>query len=301
MSIATVADAIQALPNLLKEGLEVYKTLKDDMQRALGLKQYAEHLTNIVETFRKVNEYLNESEKAVLDKLNSAHRLAQEGLDKAAVVVTVIKEQSRTLVLVLDPSTTGTDQEKMFGACQYFATFAKAMEEKVKEAEDALREASDILHNAQSELTSIVNTLQRLQNQFIEERKKAEAEARREAYGGAAAGIILGPIGLILAYSIAAGVTEGHTIPEIEEDFKRQRKRMAGYIEGFEKMWEQTKELQEGLDGKRHKLIDIHGKLSATGALAETNMTSIPLLHFDLIRKNAQALVDECERFSAHQ
>ena len=62
-------------------------------------------------------------------------------------------------------------------------------------------------------------------------------------------------------------------------------------------MWEQMKELQEGLDGKRHEFIDIHGKLSATGALAETKLTSIPLLHFDLICKKAQALVDECERF----
>ena len=42
------AELVKALPELLKQGLEVYKTLKDDMSRELGLKQYAEHLSNIV-------------------------------------------------------------------------------------------------------------------------------------------------------------------------------------------------------------------------------------------------------------
>ena len=75
-----------------------------------------------------------------MEKLTAAHDRAQEGLDKASVVVTVIKEQSGALVSVLDPSAVGTDQEKMWAACQYFSGFAKDMEEKVKEAEDALRE-----------------------------------------------------------------------------------------------------------------------------------------------------------------
>ncbi|XFB08579.1 hemolysin E, partial [Azotobacter salinestris] len=36
---------------------------------------------------------------------------------------------------------------------------------------------------------------------------------RKEAYGGAAVGLVLGPFGLLISYSIAAGVLEGKLIP----------------------------------------------------------------------------------------
>ena len=294
------AELIQALPGLLKEGMKIYESLKDDMSRALGLKKYAEHLSNIVQTFKEVNEYLDDNEKAIMEKLTTAHARAQEGMDKAAVVVTVIKEQSGALVSVLDPSAVGTDQEKMWAACQYFSIFAKEMEEKVKEAEDALREASNILEGARNELLGIVKTLKRVQDLFVKEKEEAQAAAREEAYAGAAAGLIFGPIGLIISYSIAAGITEGLSVPNIEKDFQDQRDTISGYIKGFEDMSAETKALQEKLDAKRKQLIDIHGKLSTTGNLAGIPVRSIPVLHFNLVRKNAQALVEACERFIAN-
>ena len=48
---------------------------------------------------------------------------------------------------------------------------------------------------------------------------------------------------------------------------------------------------------KRKQLIDIHGKLSTTGSLAGIEVRSIAVL---LVRKNAQALVEACERFLAN-
>ena len=132
------------------------------MSRALGLKQYAEHLSNIVQTFKEVNKHLDDNEKAILEKLTAAHTKAQDGMFKAAVVVMLIKGQSAALVSILDPSATRTDQEKMWTACHYFSEFAKIMEVKVKEAEDALREAGNILQGAQNELRSLVNTLKRV-------------------------------------------------------------------------------------------------------------------------------------------
>ena len=291
---------IKAMPELLKQGLEVYNTLKDDMQKAMGLKQYAEHLSQIVQAFKEVNKYLDESEKAIIQKLTGAHDKAQEGLDKATVVVTVIKEQSNALASVLHPSGVGTDQEKMFAACQYFSSFAKDMEKKVEDAERALRDASNILEAAQNDLSSIVSTLKRVQDQFINEKKAAESKARAAAYGGAAAGLIFGPIGLIISYSIAAGVTEGLTIPDIEKDFETQRETITGYINGFKSMSAETKALQKKLDSKRKLLIDIHGKLSATATLTGTDVKSIAVIHFDLVRKNAKALVEACEKFLAN-
>ena len=269
------------------------------MGKALGLKQYAEHLSYIVQTFKEITKYLNENEKAVLDKLSKAHGLAEKGMDKATVVVTVIKEQSKALVSVLNTSAAGTDQEKLWAACQYFASFAKETEGAVKEAEDALRNASIVLEESQNDLLSIVNTLKRVQDQFIQEKKEAEAKAREGAYVGALAGLVFGPIGLIISYSVAVGVTEGLTIKNIEKDFNSQRETISGYIKGFENMSAETKALQEGLDAKRKLLIEIHAKLSTTGTLAGIEVKSIAVLHFNLVRKNAQELVEACERFLA--
>ena len=43
---------------------------------------------------------------------------------------------------------------------------------------------------------------------------------RKEAYAGAAAGVVAGPFGLIISYSIAAGVVEGKLIPELKNKLK---------------------------------------------------------------------------------
>ena len=38
MASTAAAAIVKDLPELLKQGLEIYKTLRDDMERALGLK-----------------------------------------------------------------------------------------------------------------------------------------------------------------------------------------------------------------------------------------------------------------------
>ena len=290
----------EPLPELLKAGLEVYRTLKDDMERALGLKRYADHLSDIVEKFKGVEQYLNNNEKAIQNKLKIAHSLTKEGLEKATVVVTVIKEQSNALVSVLDPSASGTKQEKMWAACQYFASFAKDIESKVNEAEGSLRRASGILHESQMELNSVVHTLQRLQEQFLHDKKRAiskkkESGLLKAVIGIAAAFVGGGPFAAVLG--VVGALEDNMSIHDIEKEFKKQRETISMHIRGFGTMSAETKALQERLDGKRQKLIDIHAKLSATGTLAGTKLESLPLIHFDLVRKKAKDLVKACETF----
>lgn len=43
---------------------------------------------------------------------------------------------------------------------------------------------------------------------------------RKEVYASAAAGVAAGPFGLIISYSIAAGVVEGKLIPELKKKLK---------------------------------------------------------------------------------
>lgn len=293
------AEVIKNAPELLKRGLETYKNLKQDMQRALGLKQYAEHLQQITQVMKEVNQHLDSKEKELVGKLEEAYSLSEKGMDKATVVVSVIKEQGSILAQLLSRSGPGSDQEKMFAACASFSTFAKEVESKLTEAEDALRDASTKLMSTQNSINSIVNTLERVQNNFINEKKAAVAKQRAEAYGGAAAGLLFGPIGLIISYSIAAGVAEGLNIPEIEQDFKRQRDTISQYIKGFDDMHSETKALSATLKTKRDQLIAVHGKLSAAGSLAGQArlIRAIPLVYLPNIRMSVEALVKACEEF----
>ena len=111
---------LESAPELLKLGLEVYDTLKTEMQKALGFKAYAEHLSHITLILKEVNRHLDDKERAIVEKLDEAYRHSQEGIDKASVVVSVIKEQSNTLVLVLSESAPGTDERENVGGLPIF-------------------------------------------------------------------------------------------------------------------------------------------------------------------------------------
>ena len=294
----STAALVQSIPSLLEQGLNVYNTLREEIQKALGLKAYAEHMTRITQTLKEVNKYLDENEQKIAKKLDEAYNLTQKGLEKATVVVSVIREQCSALSLVLSDVVPGQKYDKLWAACQYFSTFAKDIEVKVNEAQDALREASGELYSARNDIRSIIKTLKRVHEEYIEERKAAEAAARAGAYPSALAGLLAGPIGLIISFSIAAAVTEAHTIPKIEEDFANQRKIISGYIDGFENMYSETETLQKRLDEKRDQLIDIHAKLSATGSLAgNTALSAMPLLHFATVRSAVEDLQKACEEF----
>ena len=285
----------QEMPDLLKQGLSIYESLKEKMQRALGFKEYAEQLSHITQALSGVNQHLDEKERAIVETLDEAYDVAQEAMRKATLVVSIIREQSNALVEILSEAMPFSGGYKMWSACMYFSGFAKEIESKVKEAEEALEKASKALFNSLDDIKSIIDTLKRVHDHFIAEKRAAEAHARAVAYGSAIVGLLAGPIGLVISYSIAAGVTEGLTIPQIEENFAQQREKMAGYISGFEKMYTETEELKKEIDEKLLLLIEIHGKLSTTGSMAKTAAThQMPV---DIIRSVAEDLVQACDVF----
>ena len=94
----------------LVKGLDFYKNLTVG---AVGLKQYAIHLSNAVDYIKweAIDEYLDDNEKEALDELSSGLSQVQEALVKAARGVTVIKERSNALLLVLNLTAIKTEEE----------------------------------------------------------------------------------------------------------------------------------------------------------------------------------------------
>ena len=320
----TEATPTETFPDFLKQGLEVYEALKSDVQRALGLQKYAEHLST-------ATTEVNLDEKVILEELDNAHDLVQECVDKAMMVVTLMKENCNAIVLALDPSMAGTDQQKLWAALKYFSGY-KDTDESIEEVEGALLQVSNILHNLQMNLSCI---LEHEQVHFID-RKVANATYYQMVYMGVGTlSLLFRPIGPLVATSFVIGTTEFNSFEEmmmcivgttmatatnvkgqvllyagfiagftigsiiedksIEEDFRQQQETINGYIQSFETMSAQTKALQERLNVKRQQLTDIRAKLNTTSSLVGVDLNSLPLLHFDIIYKNARALVEAFE------
>lgn len=283
------AAVAEKFPEILKEGLAVYKELKNDMSEMLGLKAYAEHMQNIVQTMKQINKYLDEEDKTASEKLETAAQLAKSAMQKAQLVIETIKAQAQGLVCVLDGQ--DTEGSKMKDACVLFAQFAKDIKPHIEDAREDLLAASNSLGVAKSTVDSIVRGLKRVQDNIVNEKKAAQANQRYAAYGGAAAGLIAGPMGLIISYSIAAGVCEGLNIPAIEEDFSNQRKTIQGYVGGFEKMGTVAGQLQKRVDDKSIQLTKIRGQMSAAESMSSVACSSSM---FSAVATEARSLVALC-------
>ena len=91
---------------------------------------------------------------------------------------------------------------------------------KLNEAQKSLLVSSQSINNASGKLLALDS---QLTNDFSEKSSYFQSQVdkiRKEAYAGAAAGVVAGPFGLIISYSIAAGVVEGKLIPELKNKLK---------------------------------------------------------------------------------
>mmetsp|Transcript_71597 Transcript_71597/g.209856 ORF Transcript_71597/g.209856 Transcript_71597/m.209856 type:complete len:330 (-) Transcript_71597:201-1190(-) len=307
-SPAPEAATRRGMGDCLKEGLAIYQGLKGDMDKMLGIQQYAEHMRNIVSTMKEVNKYLDEHEKQAYEKLVKAEALAEAAMTKASVVISTIKAQSRGLAAVLDAP--GADAERLRDACKCFAGFAKEIQPLVAEAEERLDEALSTLGHARQTVMCVLNSLKRVQASFVQECQEAKAKQRALAYGGAAVGVVLGPLGwtisftaaavaagagLATSYGVAGGICEGLNVPRIEEDFRNQRDIMKGYIEDFEDMGRSVDQLKCGLKQRKEQLLEVHGQLSAAGTLAGVaGAAASPRSMLGAVRSQARELAEAC-------
>ena len=283
--------------DLLQRGIEIYDALKDDMHQALGLKLYAENLMQITESLRAVHNFLDEKERNIEETLERAHRLSREGLRKAVVVVSIIKEQCKTLALVLSDSVPGEKHEKLADVCLYFSEFAKDTAANVKEAIETLQKASDELEDAKSKFSLVVKAMQRVHTELLSEQKAAEARVRAAACGSVGVGALFGPIGQLIAQNLATGITEGYTIPRLEEFCDSQRKNVEEYIVGFNKMHEETKGMADKIETRCEDLIKIHAKLATAKTDSVVAIKSTSERTFVVVSKKIADLVKACEEF----
>ncbi|ECY4642737.1 hemolysin HlyE [Salmonella enterica subsp. enterica] len=254
------------------------------------------------------NKYLDQviPWKTFDETIKELSRFKQEYSQEASVLVGDIK------VLLMD------SQDKYFEATQtvyewcgvvtqllsaYILLFDEYNEKKastqkdiliriLNEAQKSLLASSQSFNNASGKLLALDS---QLTNDFSEKSSYFQSQVdriRKEAYAGAAAGIVAGPFGLIISYSIAAGVIEGKLIPELNN-------RLKAVQNFFTSLSATVKQANKDIDAAKLKLAT---EIAAIGEIKTETETTRFYVDYDdlmlsLLKGAAKKMINTCNEY----
>ena len=281
------------LSDLVKD-LDYYKNLTAG---AVSLKQYAGHLSNALDYMKReeIDQYLDNNEKAALDKLSSGLIQVQKVLVKAARGVTTIKGNANALLHMLNLYTIITEQEKVEMAMQLFSALSKDSKAEVKEFEDVLLQAKRTLPDSQIALRSIVQRL----NQLIQD-KRADKETTQNMHFEKLVLEELGAVGVVFGLPLApVGVSfgiHGYSIMEENCNFLEQEGEINDCVDGCETISMETDAVCEGVDAKIKQVQEIYAKIPITERVAVEQLSN-PQAQCELLQQLSGTLVKACDTF----
>lgn len=164
--------------------------------------------------------------------------------------------------------------------------------ERMTSAQQSLHSSSKSFNTASGELNKLLN---QLKIDFEEGSAYHELQVdkiRKEAYAGAAAGAAFGPLGLAIAYAVAAGVVEGELIPALNralESVKRQ----------FSEMQRQADLAGKNISHAKDQLGEEIKSIGHIKSAAEVTVTWIWVGHDMLqeLNESAGRLIHLCEEY----
>lgn len=129
----------------------------------------------------------------------------------------------------------------------------------------------------------------------------AVSQLRIKAYAGAASSAVtlpfLGPIGIAVAYSIAAGVVEGELIPNLKKAFKETEESFARLKETLTKAEGAVKSASKEIDQELDTLKDMASQIDSTKGLAEV-WSDAPAYLFNPLKTQTEQLIQMCKAYS---
>ncbi|MGL9641437.1 hemolysin HlyE [Escherichia coli] len=163
---------------------------------------------------------------------------------------------------------------------------------KLNEAQKSLLVSSQSFNNASGKLLALDS---QLTNDFSEKSSYFQSQVdkiRKEAYAGAAAGIVAGPFGLIISYSIAAGVVEGKLIPELKNKLKSVQN-------FFTTLSNTVKQANKDIDAAKLKLTT---EIAAIGEIKTETETTRFYVDYDdlmlsLLKEAAKKMINTCNEY----
>lgn len=120
--------------------------------------------------------------------------------------------------------------------------------------------------------------------------KTVNSRIRQNAYGTAAAGVVLGPFGLLLSYSVAAGVVEGQMIPEVQRKLVEVKNFFETLKTQIEKASTDIKNAKSNLD------VELENIRVQSGSAQQSPVLDMNHLHDDIIG-SVNNIVAQCDEY----
>ena len=207
--------------------IEVVKNAVETADGALDL--YNKYLDQVIpwqtfdETIKELSRFKQEYSQAASVLVGDIKTLLMDSQDKYFEATQTVYEWCGVATQLLAAYILLFDEYNEKKASAQKDILIKVLDDgitKLNEAQKSLLVSSQSFNNASGKLLALDS---QLTNDFAEKSSYFQSQVdkiRKEAYAGAAAGVVAGPFGLIISYSIAAGVVEGKLIPELKNKLK---------------------------------------------------------------------------------
>merc|ERR1719410_754140 len=159
--------------NFLKEGLDVYEKVKDDMKEILGYDGFVKQMGTMIHIVGGLDKYLKPAGKKAAKKLANAQASALEAMTEARVTILTIHQGAVVLQLILTQH--NPEGEKVRAALALWINNAKSVQEKIDKAKKVVFKATRDILEAKASLQPIIGAMRRFTHDVQLEEDKAKA------------------------------------------------------------------------------------------------------------------------------
>lgn len=166
--------------------------------------------------------------------------------------------------------------------------------QKIEVAIDLLGKSSETFNKTSGKLTELDA---RLGNDFDSKSgyfKSKVDKIRKDAYGGAAAGVIAGPFGLIISYSIAAGVVEGKLIPELVKKLNEVKNFFISLRNKVNNANKEIGDVKIQLNEEVNSLGELQSQVAATKLMVDFSKEAALK---QMVVESASSLINSCNTY----
>lgn len=166
--------------------------------------------------------------------------------------------------------------------------------QKIEVAIDLLGKSSETFNKTSGKLTELDA---RLGNDFDSKSgyfKSKVDKIRKDAYGGAAAGVIAGPFGLIISYSIAAGVVEGKLIPELVKKLNEVKNFFLSLRNKVNNANKEIGDVKIQLNEEVNSLGELQSQVAATKLMVDFSKEAALK---QMVVESASSLINSCNTY----
>ncbi|WP_115443409.1 hemolysin HlyE, partial [Escherichia coli] len=278
---------------------EVVKNAIETADGALDL--YNKHLDqvipwqNFVENIKELSRFKQEYSQAASVLVGNIKTLLMDSQDKYFEATQTVYEWCGVATQLLAAYILLFDEYNEKKASAQKDILIKVLDDgitKLNEAQKSLLVSSQSFNNASGKLLALDS---QLTNDFSEKSSYFQSQVdkiRKEAYAGAAAGVVAGPFGLIISYSIAAGVVEGKLIPELKNKLKSVQS-------FFTTLSNTVKQANKDIDAAKLKLTT---EIAAIGEIKTETETTRFYVDYDdlmlsLLKEAANKMINTCNEY----